>query len=749
MKKNQILLIFLFINFIGFSQTLDSKISHLGNTYSILLEENSEHKYDLIITNETNDGLSLKRVIANDITEAEFEKTITSKFDVLTDTYLFKSEMVDSLKIKSSELKNYSFENFVENLVPNKKWLLTMFKKKIEFENYKDFIENKLTLEKNNLFDKLDIVVKQVNGKKEFAYVFNSGEPKSFNNLADFENVFYDLAKENRALLTNFYSNEELKETIKSDLIKSNSKALSNIYKRIIANDNYKLLGNYTSEIVKGSPEIIKDTYEVSVKQDLSRNLFVLNICGSISEACKHTIKLDLKIEPSVFKNEVNNTISKLRTGNKLSDRDIDNLYIKCINSNEGAIIKEANKPIQKELKNKIKQIEDEKTSYSGILKLNEEIIIYNNKVDSGKRFKPDYATFRVFNNRAKTIVVEGSIVNKDGVETSTENISINFQYSVPFRALTDGSHNVSIWEGREKIGIIYYSDIFKYSPDGKKFNYAAKNKDYNVKVNDTVRVEQRKLADYFTPVIFTDFLGLNSNNSNSLIVAEGKMKVPIWIRNWNYFTFIPTLRANVNVALYNGFDDDSRVISEEGTNTFTNANINTFDYVKYANINANITLDLLSVELKGLSTDISFGTGIRYYRTGYKYTNTSSLGRDEVFTDQLNALAPELSLNFQIRPQGNFGADLTLIHSWLNARGTKENSTIIVPQTEKDKRLLQVNLDFYFKLTPKVSNNGVYFRMGGWYHNETKDFFPQFMVGYATNLSSFVNKFKEKDEIE
>ena len=58
---------------------------------------------------------------------------------------------------------------------------------------------------------------------------------------------------------------------------------------------------------------------------------------------------------------------------------------------------------------------------------------------------------------------------------------------------------------------------------------------------------------------------------------------------------------------------------------------------------------------------------------------------------------------------------------------------------------MFRLNLDLYSKVSPKTSNGGIYGRIGGFYHIETKDFYPQIMVGYATNLSSFINKFKKK----
>ena len=57
---------------------------------------------------------------------------------------------------------------------------------------------------------------------------------------------------------------------------------------------------------------------------------------------------------------------------------------------------------------------------------------------------------------------------------------------------------------------------------------------------------------------------------------------------------------------------------------------------------------------------------------------------------------------------------------------------------------LFNVEANFYWLTSPeKRSNGGIYAKLGAYYHTESYDIFPQLMVGYATNLSSFVNRFK------
>ena len=54
---------------------------------------------------------------------------------------------------------------------------------------------------------------------------------------------------------------------------------------------------------------------------------------------------------------------------------------------------------------------------------------------------------------------------------------------------------------------------------------------------------------------------------------------------------------------------------------------------------------------------------------------------------------------------------------------------------------------NLYTKLNSKESNGGLYFRLGAFYDFNTYTVSPQIMVGYATNLTSFINKFQKKNE--
>ncbi len=75
-----------------------------------------------------------------------------------------------------------------------------------------------------------------------------------------------------------------------------------------------------------------------------------------------------------------------------------------------------------------------------------------------------------------------------------------------------------------------------------------------------------------------------------------------------------------------------------------------------------------LYFELNQLSSDLSLQYGVRYFRSGFKYTKTN-LGPDTDFSYLLNALTHELGINLAMRPQVNFEADLNVAFNWIRQR--------------------------------------------------------------------------------
>jgi hypothetical protein len=760
--KYLLILTLLVIGTSSFAQQKQTKFSYYGNTIGIKIEEAKDENYEVFISNETNDNWSKKIVVSNQKTQAEFEKEVIATIKKLMKSYTFKSSSIDSLVIDSDTYANINIlptkdpvtakftDVIYKGLTANEKVLEKRFKDAVGFKNHNDFIKRLGGGDDQKITDSGLDIKKNEDAFEIKEMVFTSKEPlgKKLDSLANKDLEFLKM----------FYNDKDIEEALSNKTSQALlSQKLAGLYESKLGKEGYKFIGNYMA----------KDTniiYAISIKQDAKGNFFTLRFQASDSIGYKYTVRMAFKIDQPKFKS----VVTSVSTGERILKSDeIARLYEKCNQLNEEAYKDAITAPHIQSFDSLVKAIENAKTEYSGILKLNSEVTIFETDTSQviknrclynvygqkplKKKFRPEYATVRFFNNRAKNIVIVGNVVDKLG-EVIHEHVSVNPSWSITIRSFNSNKNSISVSDKHGKrIGFINYNEVFQYYPYEEKFNYAVKNKEYRIAANDSVNVEQRKLADYFTPVIFSDFLGLDSGSENGLLFAEGRAKIPVWLNGTKIVTMLSALRADVNVALYNGFDENSRLIEKDGRVSYrdTTLTINPFEYVKHSNINAGISFDVFNFEFKSLGADLSLGGGIRYYRAGIKYIATNIIGKDEEHNDQLNALAPEINTNFQIRPQTNFGADLLVAYSWLHARGTKNDIKVDVPNG-KDKKMLRLNLDLYSKVNPDQSNGGIYARLGGYYHVETKDFYPQIMVGYATNLSSFVNKFrKDNGKIE
>jgi hypothetical protein len=359
-----------------------------------------------------------------------------------------------------------------------------------------------------------------------------------------------------------------------------------------------------------------------------------------------------------------------------------------------------------------------------------------------------DSLNVHFFNNRADNITIIGRLSNDDKNKTR---VLINRLYSLPLRELNNRSQTNSFFDEDGKEYTYYYDDILDYLPYNK-YNYAVKNGEIKVRANDSVRVKERKIGDYFTGIFFSDFLGLNTNNSNSLIVAEGRIRIPFNLRNIRRNTWFDNVTAYVSVNLFSGFENSSRKVtlddssdadetSEANAELFTTDN---FNLLNNNNIDAGIHLTPYTFEWKGASTFVHFRYGLRFLRTGVEYNlrtqdSASSPVKTELKGFQIFSIGQEAEVNFEIRPQASVGADLSIGFNWFRANGTNKNDVDF--STTNNAPNFKVMANIYSLTNSDESNAGVYFRIGGNYNLGNYKVFPQFMVGYATNLSSFVNK--------
>jgi hypothetical protein len=262
--------------------------------------------------------------------------------------------------------------------------------------------------------------------------------------------------------------------------------------------------------------------------------------------------------------------------------------------------------------------------------------------------------------------------------------------------------------------------------------------------------------------------MAFDQKNSNSLINAQAKLLLPINQRNFANapkWTIFRQLLTEINLALYNGSSDNFRTIettSQTDGITTTNSKFNHFELLTKNNINGNFALDLFSHEAKGFFSYISLGYTSSFYRTSFKNTTVNSgvdddLAKDTEETASLYSISHGPYLNIEVRPQTNFGADIGVSFTNLTYNGTETIGDINIRESlgfdghnsiGLNYNIVHLKADFYWLAnSEKNKKGGIFARIGGLYHTESKEIFPQLMVGYATNLTSFVNKFSPKEK--
>lgn len=503
-------------------------------------------------------------------------------------------------------------------------------------------------------------------------------------------------------------------------------------------------------------------TYQIQAKfNDSDFNIKIAN-----TEKHEESLGITYSVESITFQTIIIQLIKKI-DDNIADDYEADENDLKTVENVLPKVLKK-----KKALRSLTEIIDGEPAQYSGKITLNNEVKLTKSsdkcsnigqnqaniaKTDDVINIKKAYINF--FNNKASTIVLEGYI-NEDENEKVTV---VNNNFSVPIRYFNNYGSKNKFSVSENKCYKIDYNDVFAFDSD-QHFNYSVANTELHFdKENLEQQVMQRQFFDFFTAVLYTDVMAFDNNNSNSLVNAQAKLLLPLnqknsTIKNANY-TLFRQLIAEANIALYNGSNDSFRTI-EITQSTANNITINTafnhFDLLTKNNINGNLAVDILSHEAKRFFSYISLGYQGAFYRTALKVSSVNSgegdAAKDNENISSLISTSHGPYVNIEIRPQTNFGADVSLSLNKLSYSGSNTIDDINLNETKLDDgvehfgfqyNIVNIKADFYWLTNPnKGKKGGVFVRLGAYYHTQNYQVHPQLMVGYATNLTSFVNKF-------
>ncbi len=572
-----------------------------------------------------------------------------------------------------------------------------------------------------------------------------------------------------------------------------NKDSIAKFYKPKVKDEFSKLLQElYNTTITKGADYLFLATEllnRASVPVDslakktfnfymlLEDSTFHIKVCKGADESdCKKFIDFNVNVSEPEFINTMTSTHELFKKNDALNKAALGKIYLLIKSKISSKAVAKDKKAFEDDFKGKIAELENGAKTYSGQFVLKNKVNLYEvgmvNKVDKKGNAKTkrgnvlnesvylliDSLNIRIFNNRADNLTIVGRL--SDDKENTL--ILTNSQYSLPLREFGYITQTNSLIDKNGKTYYYRYDDVLDYLPYDR-YNYAVRNGNIKVKTKDTVKVAERKIGDYFTGIFFSDILGLNSNSGNSLITAEGRIRIPWHFRNYGRSTFVDNITAYASVNLVSGLEDSSRQITLDDTidpdeTSVANSalfNSNNFNLLVNNNIDAGISITPYTFEWKGASTFIHLRYGLRFLRTGVEYNlkeqvntvvNDVPIVQENILEQrsfQVYSIGQEAEINFEIRPQSSVGADVTFGLNWFRATGTNKNDVNFSTMNNTPNLKLMTNI--YAFTDSEDSNSGIYVRLGGHYNLGNSKVFPQLMVGYATNLSSFVNKFAKK----
>ncbi|TPN86082.1 BAR domain-containing protein [Aquimarina algicola] len=750
-----LLLSFFFLIIIKFGQAQKS-FSILGNTYKYEYKE-TEQKFKIIKIESNNDEFIHSKDISPD-SFSGFSSAIRGYFN--NQEFYFLSK-----KFKIKDISKVGIENEIEN-------------GNIQFKD----LPNEDKILDTGTFEIVGMPKKFRNFK--YITIKNEGSDDHYT----IENKNLNISINNIEEL----SSSKIKENLISPLKTKSEEILAQIKAEFYV--HLSEFDKFYDSVIKKSPdytfletEVFEDTagnsHNISVfylekEETISLKLIKVSDQSNLGIGVFKTTWEIYEFKESFFGyfNFPKNTINNLAIERILA-------LIKQ-NKSTSKLLKEK-KEAEKSLKEVIEKFDNEKTNYSGRIVVNKKFNLYNQEPAKEKVkvkkcnwwvlclckkeiiknkyvskisnvFMVDHVNITFFNNRIDELSIEGRFESHPDIPVSIK----NDQYSLTLKDFRNRTQTDFYRNNELAInGKFYYGDVLSFLSleDGSDFNTAIKNGSIKVSPGSPVKVESRDIYDYFTGVIFSDFLGFNPNNSNSLLVAEGMVRIPLNRYHKGKRTYLDNLTisgsANIvgnteNNALKIELEDIQRENPEDFKLSEENFSSNNFDLLRYNNTRLGIKASLVTYELKTLKSFLHLRYGLELVRTRFDF---NLIGIDSTTVDseirverslfaeksfQIFSIGQEVDLNIEIRPQSKyFGADISFGINWFGETGGNDVNFRAFNNTPNLKLMGTVYA------TPKKSKNGLFLRLGAYYNLGDYESFPQLMIGYAANLSSFINK--------
>lgn len=330
--------------------------------------------------------------------------------------------------------------------------------------------------------------------------------------------------------------------------------------------------------------------------------------------------------------------------------------------------------------------------------------------------------------NRLEDIAITFSIEGD-----TTELVLRNRDWSLPFsNLLVNSGKRHPIWfEHKGWRYRVYFEELLTFAPYREKFTYVVKNNAYFLEPGKSQKIEQRGISDFMGIVVLADPLGFTDRDPNNIMQVEATTTIPFNLKNGRRNYWFSQFHAALNFSVINGVDKELRFAPYRDW-AADKIEIDNLDFVRYSNVNFRFLSSIYAREIKRLNSFLHFESGIRMFRSSYRTSDTSSIMPVSIWT-------PVTQVNMSIRPDYAFGSNINVGLMWPRLL---LNSSIEVPEPDlisNGMAMISTEANFYAFTNPTHKKGGIFLRYVAYHDLHRRGYFPQILIGYATNLRGLI----------
>jgi hypothetical protein len=386
-------------------------------------------------------------------------------------------------------------------------------------------------------------------------------------------------------------------------------------------------------------------------------------------------------------------------------------------------------------------------------------------EIDSSLRLVIEQVSFEISDNFITRITIDGIVT--DGI--TSEEVSIdNTIWSLALKKFDHQTNSVSF---KDSMYSFSYGAVFLYkaTATGSK-GYHIQDAEFTLKPFQEKTLLKRGLDQYLGINIFSDYFGLYAPNPNSPLSMSFSANIPLNLYQKRNQRFFQQANVTINTAILNNFGGIGgfgNIIKHEPIIDTSNKSpivdtfmLDHFDLIRFKNFSVSGYFTTIGLEAKKLNTTFHIGLGAELYVSRFKYTEaTDSIDISNEYS--IVSAAPFINFIAEYRPDQFFGINMEARVKYL----TMLTSSNAIPQLLESAGLYEKNvlnkkgynemtfinrlvftaeMDLFAHINNK-GKSGIFARVGGELSINNANIFPMIVLGYSTNLDSYINSIREE----